>query len=130
VSVVAVAIDYPPEWDDVEDPEAVAEPTRDRRAEWRRYRAVAYTKACDIRDALRAALGNICKKCGAKENLSFQHMHGRTWEPRRQNLLQRMRLYKRDFDKGQIELLCVSCNGTDGNLNRAYYKAAKRKRRR
>ncbi len=132
---------YPPDWDDVlPEPEpaparklpqrAPRRPGRDHVAEWRRRKLRVYNKACDLRDKLRAELGGKCsnEKCGATMNLEFHHPHGRDWEPRKQNLLQRMRLYWRDHESGRLALLCSPCNGRDGAV-RGYWQRRRSKQR-
>lgn len=126
---------YPPEWDDVPGtvlPEKPEPPTarRDHQAEWRRRKLRVYNKACELREKLRAVLGGRCSnpKCRTTERLEFHHPEGRNWEPREKNLLQRMRLYWRDHDRGLLALLCSPCNGRDGAI-RGYWQRQRRKRR-
>ncbi len=131
---------YPPEWDDivapadglalaVVDPPETPEVRRDHRAEWRRRKRRVYAKACELREQLRALLGGKCsnEKCGATEHLEFHHPNGRDWEPREKNLMQRMRLYERDHERGQLALLCSPCNGRDGAI-RGYWQRRRRNR--
>jgi hypothetical protein len=102
---------------------------RDRRAEWQRRKLAVYWLACLLRDGLRAELGGKCP-CGATEQLEFHHPHGRDWEPRKKNLLQRMRLYWRDYLRGELSLLCSPCNSKDGGYRGYWQRTKKRKRRR
>ncbi len=117
---------YPPEWDEVVAP---PEPRRrDHRAEWRRRKLKVYNKACELREWLRAKLGGRCtdEKCRATDRLEFHHPEGRDWEPSQKNLMQRMRLYLRDWKRGQLTLLCSPCNGRDGQ-QRGYWQRKRRK---
>ena len=83
------------------------------------------TRAYALRDLMRKELGEKCKQCDNCLSLSFHHPNGRNWEPNKKNLLQRMRLYYRDFLQDKLELLCVSCNRKDGAINRNFYKEVK-----
>lgn len=136
---MSTAYAYPPDWDDVPAPEP--EPPeipgvgrqRDHKVEWRRRRLRVYNKACELRDELRRILGGRCSntKCRSDHDLEFHHPYGRDWEPREKNLMQRMRLYRRDFELGRLTLLCSPCNGLDGAF-RGYWqrrKSPKRSRR-
>jgi len=93
-------------------------PKRDRKAEWQKRKHKVYLQACEIRDRLRKELGNECNECGAKDSdenhLCFNHLEPRDWEPNKKNLLQRMKLYERDYKARKINLLCNECNGFDG----------------
>jgi hypothetical protein len=99
---------------------------RNHSKEWEKRKEAEYRKACDLRALMREALGGKCLKCGLEFSLSFHHPKGRDWEPRRMNLLQRMRHYYKDFLAGLIELWCVDCNQTDGSRRAAFYLAKKR----
>ena len=130
---MSVARDYPPDWDDVlapppETPGVTS--ARDHRSEWRKRRLRVYGRACELRDALRARLGGRCSnlKCRSEHDLEFHHPFGRNWEPREQNLMQRMRLYERDFKSGKLALLCSKCNGLDGAF-RGYWQRRKNPKR-
>src|SRR4051812_20108430 len=93
----------PVDWDAVPDTQANA---RDYKAEWQRRKAATYAKACELRDSLRKELGGVCSQCKTEENLAFHHPNGRDWEPKRKNLLQRMKLYWHDpLHNGGLALL-------------------------
>ena len=98
---------------------------RDHSKEWAKRKETEYRKACDLRDLMRRELGGKCKKCGFEFDLSFHHPNGRDWEPRKMNLLQRMRWYYKDFLAGLIELWCVDCNRKDGVLKTEFYRSKK-----
>lgn len=131
---MAPAYAYPPDWDDVPAPELEPPETpgvgrqRDHRAEWRKRRLRVYNKACELRDSLRARLGGVCSnpRCRSTRNLEFHHPYGRDWEPREKNLLQRMRLYARDFKAGRLVLLCSHCNAIDGGYRGYWQRKLKR----
>jgi hypothetical protein len=64
-----------------------------------------------IRDDLRAKLGGVCAKCGTTQNLSFdlekpngvKHHGEMSW-------LHRMIYYRRQFEAGNLQLLCTFHN--------------------
>lgn len=102
---------------------------RDHKVEWARRKTKVYNQACALRDLMRAALGGKCRECGSKDDLSFHHPGGRTWDIRKQNLMQRMRLYYKDFLQNKLDLLCVPCNSKDGSRNKKWYSEAKHERK-
>jgi len=59
-------------------------------------------------------LGGQCRVCGSTDRLELHHPHGRDWTPRRHNRWTRINHYWRDWEQGNLELLCQSCNGRDG----------------
>jgi hypothetical protein len=99
--------------------------SRNHSEEWQKRKLKVYNKANKLRELMRKALGEICTKCGTCLDLSFHHPHGRDWEPNKKNLMQRMRLYYRDFLQGKIELLCTNCNSIDGAINKNWYREVK-----
>ncbi len=81
------------------------------------------------RHALRAArkraellrvLGERCARCGSLERPELHHPHGRNWTPRRHNRWTRINKYWRDFEAGNLELLCQQCNGRDGGYRNGH----------
>lgn len=64
------------------------------------------------RNELIVQLGARCEICGTEEDLQFDHPYGRDWVARKQNQLHRLRLYARDYAKGNLRLLCGPCNRT------------------
>ena len=111
-------VEYPPSWDTVELPRSHH---RNTQAEWQKARAEARIR----RAALIKKLGGECVECGSDEELTFQHPHGRTWEPRKVNGRQRIRLYERDFEAGLLTLLCNGCNSHDGASKQKHYRQVK-----
>lgn len=107
---------------ETETGEGIAPRKRDTKREWKAARKSARAR----RKALVNTLGSECVECGERENLHFDHPNGRTWEPRRLNGLQRMRMYERDHAEGNLRLLCNKCNGHDGAANARRYAAIKR----
>lgn len=123
MSVAAAAVDYPADWDDVE------EPAQAPKNPWSKRKQSQYELACNLRDGLRAALGDKCGKCGTVEALEFHHPKGRTWVAKQKNLAQRMRLYWRDHRSGLIELLCSRCNKSAGAPNGFWQRSKQRRRK-
>lgn len=68
-----------------------------------------------LKDSLIAQLGGRCAQCGAADNLTFDHIHGRTWSVRSVHASKRLRIYQREADQGLIQLLCLSCNSKKGD---------------
>ena len=62
------------------------------------------------RNELMALLGDRCVMCGSQDNLEFDHPHGRHWEARSLARTKRLRLYREDFEVGNLRLLCSACN--------------------
>jgi hypothetical protein len=71
-------------------------------------------------------MGGKCVGCGENDDLHFHHPNGRNWEPNKKNLLQRMKLYQRDFKAGNLALLCCSCNCSDGQTRSCFAKRFKK----
>jgi hypothetical protein len=55
-------------------------------------------------------MGGVCSDCGAKEKLEFGHKSGRTWTARKLNRMQRLRMYRKDWLLGILQLECHGCN--------------------
>lgn len=107
---------YPTAWD------AVAPPTprsRNHSHEWKQTKA-RYRKR---REALIAKLGGRCTACGSREDLHFDHPNGRTWNVRAVNQMIRLRRYEREAERGELQLLCSSCNGYDGAVRKRFHAA-------
>lgn len=62
------------------------------------------------RARLIALLGGKCVRCGKKTKLEFHHTKPRTWVASSMNRWSRLAQYKRDIERGHIELLCNKCN--------------------
>ena len=61
-----------------------------------------------------ALLGGKCVRCGSKKKLEFHHTKTRTWIASAMNRWSRLAAYKRDIERGEIELLCKRCNQRAG----------------
>jgi hypothetical protein len=95
----------------------MARKKRDYAAEWQR----TAEKARALRGEMRAKLGNRCQwyegkkdQCTRTKNLEFDHPQGRSWQPRRTNMMVRMRLYRMALESGKLRLLCRPHNAIDG----------------
>ena len=64
----------------------------------------------EIRAEMILSLGGVCCQCGSVESLEFNHLVERFWDPNKYHGLGRLRQYKKDIEKGHINLLCRSCN--------------------
>ena len=85
----------------------------------RRSNAAYYVElAWDRRQALIRQLGGKCARCGAEDNLEFDHPRGRPWNMGSKNQMSRMTQYQRDADAGNLQLLCKPCNARDGAARR------------
>ena len=76
----------------------------------RSRRVVNYKKD---RKKLIRVMGGTCTKCGRKRGLEFDHINGRDWDPAKTSRWARLARYKREFEAGELRLLCRSCNGSD-----------------
>jgi 5-methylcytosine-specific restriction endonuclease McrA len=74
------------------------------------------------RKALMDRIGRTCSKCGSRFRLQFNHLVERDWEPREVSRGRRMDLYERDFERGEIDLLCHICNATFKPMPRALWE--------
>ena len=90
---------------------------RDYAAEWQK----TAEKARALRDEMRAKLGGRCQwnegkkeQCPRTTGLEFDHPQGRSWQPRRTNMMTRMRLYRMALESGRLRLLCRPHNAIDG----------------
>jgi hypothetical protein len=92
---------------------------RDRHKEWIRLKS-----RLQVRKAfLIVQLGGKCRECETTENLELDHPNGKPWEAKKMSPRQRMKQYEEDNINGQLSLLCRSCNGSDGALNKEFYSA-------
>jgi len=75
-------------------------------------RTIAYCHA--ERARLINSLGSCCLQCRATEKLEFHHTKPRGWIASQLSRWQRIAEYKRDIARGEIVLLCKSCNQRAG----------------
>jgi len=68
--------------------------------------------ARSLRDALYEKLGNKCSnpECGATENLEFDHINGRSYDPNKLSYCQRLIRYTKEAARGELRILCGTCN--------------------
>lgn len=59
-------------------------------------------------------MGGRCSRCPATEKLEFHHTKPRTWAANRVGRWSRLKLYREDWLRGDIELLCSRCNKIAG----------------
>jgi 5-methylcytosine-specific restriction endonuclease McrA len=58
-----------------------------------------------------------CKEKFAHEDLTIEHVHGRTWDTWRVSSSVRVATYWREFHADiALEALCISCNASDGAM--------------
>jgi len=67
------------------------------------------------RAVLIAQLGGKCAQCGSTELLEFNHIFGRDWKMEKKSRWQRLAIIAREIEAGEINLLCRSCNASDGH---------------
>ena len=67
-------------------------------------------RAKKIRAELVEKMGGVCVKCGAVDNLQFDHIDGARWRHNELSYLARMNRYKREHELGLLRLLCGDCN--------------------
>lgn len=72
--------------------------------------------AAEKRDELFSSLGKLCAKCGSTEQLEFDVIvpidsgrhHDFEWS-------WRISFYRREFDRGNLQVLCSKCNSRKQN---------------
>lgn len=62
------------------------------------------------KEALIERLGGKCQKCGTTENLQFDHIHGRDYNPNKLSYKHRLTVYEREAAEGKLQLLCEAHN--------------------
>lgn len=73
-------------------------------------------RLCDARRAkLRKLLGNRCAWCGVSQNLTVDHINGRSWDIKEVYYSTRLRIYVEEAEAGLLQFLCLECNSTKGN---------------
>lgn len=66
------------------------------------------------RAELVAMLGGKCAECGSIKELTFDHIHGRTWDIKAVHATKRLRIYTQEAKDGKLQLLCLTCNSAKG----------------
>jgi len=85
--------------------------TEEVRKKRSRRKTLNHVKAYKLRrKALIIKMGGCCEECGKKRKLEFHHPNGRDWSCRDLSRWSRMVRYERDYENGELELLCRSCN--------------------
>ena len=64
-----------------------------------------------IRCELLLMLGGYCKLCGVIKDLEFDHVIPIDWTPSAKSQSQRAAEYRREFQKGNLQILCKKCHG-------------------
>lgn len=67
------------------------------------------------RQELMALLGNVCAHCGATCNLEFDCVRPQGDRHHRGDASQRMCFYRRQFRRGNLQVLCGDCNARKGD---------------
>lgn len=68
-----------------------------------------------LREQLLDTMGRVCKLCGRRRGpWHLDHPYGRSWRVRDHSRLDRMKKYLRDWEQGNLRVLCKKCNETDG----------------
>jgi hypothetical protein len=65
-----------------------------------------------MREHLLGLMEHRCTECGATESERwiFHHPNNKVWESARVNSWQRIRLYMRDYNNGNLALMCLDCH--------------------
>ena len=66
------------------------------------------------RAELMAELGPVCRHCGATERLSFDCIIPQGDHHHRFDTSARMSFYNRQHRAGNVQILCMACNGAKG----------------
>ncbi len=66
------------------------------------------------RYALMVQLGGVCVRCGADDQLQFDHVNGTPIVLERTSQHRRLSHYRELAARGEIQLLCASCNRKKG----------------
>lgn len=66
-----------------------------------------------LRTALIRDMGGCCTRCGSRTRLELHHPHGRDWKTRTVSRIQRISLYRRDWESGNLILLCKPCHDAE-----------------
>jgi uncharacterized protein len=85
-------------------------------------------RADDARNELVQKLGGKCVLCSATDGLEIDHVHGRDWDPATLSKQQRADRYRSEHDDGvYLQVLCRSCNASDGAANKQKSRGPKAK---
>lgn len=76
----------------------------------RKYVIAEKRRLREKRQALMMTIGASCAKCGSLESLEFDHPYGREYQPREIARTKRLRLYREDYEAGNLRVLCSHCN--------------------
>jgi 5-methylcytosine-specific restriction endonuclease McrA len=69
----------------------------------------------ELRNQVLNLLGPTCRKCGATENLEFDHVHDtKAYVTCRMSRLHRHRVYLEEAKRGELQILCAECNRLKG----------------
>ena len=68
--------------------------------------------ARQARERLTTILGGQCVFCGTQENLTFDCIKPRGHEHHKFATDKRMTFYRREFQMGNLQVLCASCNSS------------------
>jgi hypothetical protein len=90
---------------------------RAKRAEARRERVE------QLKEDLYGILGRMCVACHSCKCPEFDHIHGRTWQPRELSQIARYKRYLAEAQRGLIQILCRHCNASDGENKKKLYRA-------
>jgi hypothetical protein len=85
----------------------------------------AQRRVAELKDTLFNLLGRECVACHECRcaRLEFDHIFGRTWQPREMGSVKRMEKYLAEAQKGLIQILCRHCNASDGENKKKLYRA-------
>jgi len=89
---------------------------------WQSQKWATLHNVAKSRARLLADMGGRCTHRGCTERreaqLEFHHPNGRDWDPAAHNRWVRIAQYRRDWDAGQLVVLCRRHNTIHGNRHR------------
>ena len=77
-----------------------------------------------VRQDLLELMGERCAFCGSTDDLTFDHLRARDWKLEKVGSVQRMRIFRKEFWAGKLQLLCRSCNSRKGHPPEAVQECA------
>lgn len=85
------------------------------------HRSTIYARK--IREELIAKLGGKCALCPCDDvtQLEFDHKHGSVFVLRMLSYSARMAMYKREYEAGELRLLCKPCNKSERKRNGGHF---------